>query len=732
MMTRSIFCIDRRRRMLWLASSVLLLAAACGQTDYNCADADCDDQNPCTWDGCDPKSGCFHTPQLGPCDDGDPCTDDTCHPVDGCGHSFNTAPCDDHDPCTTGDTCRDGACRGTPACACQQDVDCEPFEDGNACNGTLACRENVCQVDPATIVTCDTSGDSACRQNTCQPATGACEMKDIPDGTACDDSDRCTGGDHCQGGICGGDMIDCSDSNPCTDDDCYPVQGCFHTNNSAACNDQDPCTSGDTCADGVCAGNESCCGDRQDNDGDLATDCDDTDCIAATECSGCTPVPDPEPVSESLLPGEANPGRSESTTVNGFHDDYLYNAAGEVKIGTRREWGGSIIFFGLKGSGLPGMNSYNTIDANDTGREVQVAFYDPDRAMQNCAWNASCATVPTQCQNSITFLGWNPVQGGNRCNRGSGVESVSNADGLLTVATNPLFWNPNWDRTDCSTEACGDPNLRERRSDVRVIQRLRFVDYHVVELDYTVINLSDLDHRYTHQEMPTVYTANGNGGPDLWRLFNSEGTEIAIDQPANDGFFYKNFTSPGGWACMQNGTLDYGVGLYSENRNPSFQGWQLRTLPFNNFRPLNAFAIPARGTVRARSYLMIGSLATIASVAAWLDSGLPPFGWLDAPAPEAVISGTVAVAGWALDNKGVGSVELVVDGTLRQALAYGGDRPDVCLVWPGYAGCNQVGFQGQLDTRALTNCEHLLEIVAGDADGNSRVIARRRIRVANH
>ncbi|NMB77276.1 MAG: hypothetical protein GYA21_19375 [Myxococcales bacterium] len=731
MMTQCMSFFGRHRQVLWLVPSVLVLAAACGNTGNRCADVDCDDKNPCTWDGCDPETGCLHTPQLGPCDDGNPCTDDTCHPTDGCGSVFNTAACDDQDPCTTGDTCQQGVCRGENVCACQQDADCEPFEDGDACNGRLACQETACKLDPATVITCDTSGDNDCRKNTCQPTTGTCQMENLQDGTVCDDGNLCTDRDRCQGGICVGRMIDCSDSNPCTNDDCHPMQGCVHTNNSDSCNDQNSCTSTDTCSGGACVGKESCCGDSRDNDGDQTTDCDDTDCSAAAECSGCPAVPDPEPVSESPLPGETIIGRSESTTVNGFHDDYLYNGAGEIKIGTRREWGGSIIFFGVKGSGLPGMNSFNTIDANDTGREVQVAFYDPDRAMQNCAWNASCATVPTQCQNSITYLGWNPVQGGNRCNRGSGVESVNNTDGLLIIATNPLFWNPNWDRTDCSTDACDDPNLRERRSDVRVVQRLRFVDYHVVELDYTVFNLSDLDHRYTQQEMPTVYTANGNNGPDLWRLFNSEGREIAIDQPANDGFYYKNFTSPGGFACMQSSSLDYGVGLYSENRNPNFQGWQLRTLPFNNFRPLNTFAIPAWGTVRARSYLMIGSLATINSVAAWLDSRLPPFGCLDAPTPEAVISGTVAVAGWALDNKGVGSVELVVDGTLRQALVYGGDRPDVCLVWPGYASCNRVGFGGQLDTSALTNCEHLLEIVARDTDGNSRVIARRRVRVAN-
>ncbi len=676
----------------------------CGKAESPCGN--CDDGVACTLDLCDETSGdCRHEPnddlcgsgmvcdplsgcvEAEPCtsdaqcDDENPCTDDACDPATGCRNTPNTAACDDGDPCTEGDRCQDGTCIGGDSiCDCEEDSDCQPFEDGDRCNGTLICVDTHCQVDPETIVTCDPGQDTQCRKNTCDPADGACSMTDVADGTACDDSDACT--------------------------------------------------SGDACAGGACTGEEACCGDQVDNDGDGLTDCDEAACDGDPACGGCVPVPEPDPVSDSPLPGESNPGQSEFTTVNGFQDDYLYDSTGDIKVGTRREWGGTIIFFGMKHLGFPGTNSTNTIDANDTGREVQVAFYDPDRSMQNCAHNASCASNPTDCTISITFLGWNPVQGGNRCNRGSGVESVVNQDGVLTVTTNPLFWNPNWDRTDCSTAACDDPGLRERRSDVRVAQSLKFVRKHVVELDYTVTNLADLDHRSTGQEMPTVYTANGNNGPDLWRLFNSQGTEIAIDTPGNDGFFYENFQSPGGWATMQNDNLDYGVGLYTENRLTGFQGWQLRSLPFNNFRPQFPFGIPAYGTVRARAYLLLGSHATITDEAQWLDEHLPPFGCLDAPTPDEVISGNATVRGWALDNQGVAAVELIVDGTTVVPLNYGSGRPDVCLVWPNYANCDNVGYSGTLDTSALTACQHLLEINARDTDDNERIIARRRVTVS--
>jgi len=454
------------------------------------------------------------------------------------------------------------------------------------------------------------------------------------------------------------------------------------------------------------------------------------DTSVASDTGGCTPVAPPEPVSGSPLAGESSPGRFESVTAGQFHDEYLYSSDDYTKIGVRREWGGAVIFFGL-GDGSPGSNSSNTIDANDTGREVQVAFYDPDRAAQSCAYNASCASTASACERSIQFLGWNPVQGGNRCNRGSGVDSVETNGDTLVVEATPLHWNPNWDRADCSTEACDDPLLRDRRAEIVVRQAARFINQHVVELSYTLTNTDAMSHAPTAQEMPTVYTANGREGPDLWRLFTSEGTEIAIDQPANDGFFWKPFDSPGGWVTMQNTALSYGVGMYYENRLTSYQGWQLRELPFNNFRARFVFGIPGYGTVRARAYLILGSQGTVTAEAAWLDQNLAPFGVIDAPTDDAVVSGTQTVRGWALDNKGVTGIELWIDGARATSLGYGSARPDVCLVWPQYPGCNAVGYSGSYDLSGLSACQHLIEVKASDGDGNVRVIARKRVTVAH-
>ncbi|MCP3979690.1 MAG: hypothetical protein GY716_10245, partial [bacterium] len=66
---------------------------------------DCDDNNACTLDSCDPTTGeCVHEPIV--CDDGDECTVDSCDPATGqC--IFDPLSCDDGDPCTV-DTCEGG------------------------------------------------------------------------------------------------------------------------------------------------------------------------------------------------------------------------------------------------------------------------------------------------------------------------------------------------------------------------------------------------------------------------------------------------------------------------------------------------------------------------------------------------------------------------------------------------------------------------------------------------
>lgn len=441
----------------------------------------------------------------------------------------------------------------------------------------------------------------------------------------------------------------------------------------------------------------------------------------------CTEVAAPRPVGYELLPSLTPLGRIEATDADGFEDDYLYSPNGEFKIGTRRDWGSTIVFFGAGGE-APGFNDSNVIDANDTGREVQVALYDLSRLRQGCAWDASCLFNEelTGCGDEITFLGWNPVQGGNECNQGGSTEGVLHAPGLLESVVRPNFWNPDWQAPDCRNVPCSIDRPDKVPSDVRYRQRLRFVLDHVVEMWMEYTNLSVIDHPPMPQEFPTVYSSFGKVGPDLRVILDSEGNRVDVSVPANDGFFTRVFLSPGGFAALQNDRQDYGIGLYHENQQRFFQAWQLLG-QFNNVRARFEFGLPARGTVRGRAYLILGGFETVRQTAELLDARLPPFGELESPRADAEVGDRLRVVGWVLDNREVDSVEVLLDGRPVATAVPDRARPDVCVLWPGYPMCDRVGFELALDLAAVSRCPHLLSVVATDSDGNRREIDRRRI-----
>jgi cysteine-rich repeat protein len=276
----------------------------------------CDDGNACTADTCDPETGCAHEPLEGTtCDDGDvctladhceagtckgsaincddnnPCTDDACNPTGGCVYINNYDECDDMDPCTVKDTCTDGACSGFQVpCDCMDDTDCEALEDGDMCNGTLYCQQDQvpykCALDTDTVVTCD-SPANPCQVAFCDAGTGLCGTGPADNGLSCDDNNDCTVLDSCIDGECtSGPKVNCNDGNPCTTDLCDPAGGCFHEENALPCNDGNPCTTGDVCQAGECLGT----GELPCDDGNICTDdsCNPANgCIAVPNNAGC-------------------------------------------------------------------------------------------------------------------------------------------------------------------------------------------------------------------------------------------------------------------------------------------------------------------------------------------------------------------------------------------------------------------------------------------------------------
>jgi hypothetical protein len=102
-----------------------------------------------------------------------------------------------------------------------------------------------------------------------------------------------------------------------------------------------------------------------------------------------------------------------------------------------------------------------------------------------------------------------------------------------------------------------------------------------------------------------------------------------------------------------------------------------------------------------------------------------PYVVIDAPPPNATLSGTVAMSGWALENNTVAgpyavqSVTVLVDGTQVGTATYGTARVDVCNNYPGRLGCPNVGWTYSLNVNSLTSGSHVLKVVATDSAGNS-------------
>ncbi len=227
------------------------------------SEGECKDGDPCTVaDHCE-EGECVGAPVL--CDDDNPCTDDGCDGTGGCVFENNSDDCDDDDPCTVADECTEGICEGTVVpCECQTNEDCGQIEDGDLCNGTLFCNLEEwpykCEVAAETVVICEepvAGPDAICQQSFCDPETGQCALIADHEGFACEDGDACTIGDKCVAGECvSGVPNTCGDNNPCTDDSCDPAVGCVFTNNVLPCEDGTVCTVGDVCLEGDCQSGE--------------------------------------------------------------------------------------------------------------------------------------------------------------------------------------------------------------------------------------------------------------------------------------------------------------------------------------------------------------------------------------------------------------------------------------------------------------------------------------------
>ncbi len=221
---------------------------ACNGLDDNCDgktdEGLCEDGDPCTKDTCNTDGSCQHV-QLGgmACDDGSICTQtDKC--LSGKCVGGNNMNCDDNDPCTA------DSCDPFTGCVHVKSSDDTPCaDDGVACTLDV-CKTGACKHIITDSLPCQSDGEQ-CTDDVC--VAGVC--KHISSSKPCEDGNSCTVGDVCSGGKClSGKTPSCDDGNPCTIDKCDPnmADGCVHENNDfAACT-----STSTECPIGQCAGGQ--------------------------------------------------------------------------------------------------------------------------------------------------------------------------------------------------------------------------------------------------------------------------------------------------------------------------------------------------------------------------------------------------------------------------------------------------------------------------------------------
>ena len=266
---------------------------------------DCGDGNPCTDDACDPAVGCVHSLNVEPCEDGDPCTQgDSCQM--GICQAGQSLDCDDQNPCTD-DVCQPGGkcghlpneldCLGGQCVAGSCIPDCQPDCDqkvcgSDGCGGTCgecnddlectadACSAGACVNSPKPFFCvvegiCVPSGTEApgnpCRK--CQPLSDQTAWTPQPDWTVCAPKHLCQAGEcRCQPDDCDllakecGNWADgCGGELSCGDCDLFANSFCG--GGSCACESQcqglecgdngcggncGPCAAGEGCIEGLC------------------------------------------------------------------------------------------------------------------------------------------------------------------------------------------------------------------------------------------------------------------------------------------------------------------------------------------------------------------------------------------------------------------------------------------------------------------------------------------------
>jgi hypothetical protein len=388
---------------------------------------------------------------------------------------------------------------------------------------------------------------------------------------------------------------------------------------------------------------------------------------------------------------------------------YLDN--GTIKVGLELQWGGALVEFD--------MNGVNFVNDYDTGREVQVAFYDGDSSKL--------------CNNCAGAKGWNPVQGGDWHKHGSPLLAKTLGTDSIYIKTQPHHWYPD-------NKAAG-PNV-PTPGDLYVEEWVNLVpnDPAAVKLHFKVTHSGKDRHTNSYQEFPAVYTnwAYGKlvyyGGTAPWT--DAEVTTTNLPSPPNPS---PTVYTPEQWAALVN---NQGIGLtvYVPYQYPyvitnSHPATALPNSATNYFAPRTMFSFEPGAVLEGDIYLFGGNYRQARKTIYQLRKTISikdPFtadGSMDAPKANASLQGTETVSGWTFDNVKVSRVDILVDEQVAGQATYGSARRDVSNKWPNAP--ENIGYAFKLDTSKFANGPHTVGVNVIDSAGNTAVFHRVPVSISN-
>jgi hypothetical protein len=387
---------------------------------------------------------------------------------------------------------------------------------------------------------------------------------------------------------------------------------------------------------------------------------------------------------------------------------YLDN--GTVKVGLETAWGGAIVEFDW--------NGMNFVNAFDTGREVQVAFYDGEPY--------------APCGDCAGGKGWDPVQGGDWHKHGSPVLAQSLNNDSIYIKSQPHHWYPD-NKGGPDSPVPGDLTIEQWVSFVPNVPN-------GVKVHYKITHFGNDQHFNSYQEFPAVYTnlqfnrCVYYGGTQPWT--GAEVNNLRLPSPPNPS---PTLYTPELWMGLVN---DQNVGLtvFVPGQYPYATG-NSRVTPgdtnasYNYFVPRTMFSFGPGSVLEADIYLFGGDYRNARQAIYGLKKTLPPQdpfapdGYMDAPKRDAVLKGTVAVSGWAFDNDQVSEVDVLVDERAAGHANYGTPRADVAKKWPNAP--LSLGFAYSLDTTPYSNGKHTVGVNVKDPSGNIAVFGRIPVLIQN-